>query len=80
VFHYDPSNPPKCNIVIEKQGEDEKVCGQAATQMVNMADPDDTSRILAVILVCDKHDHDLEEGKPLIAVADNGERIAIQYK
>jgi hypothetical protein len=80
IFNYDPNNPPTCNIVVEKQGDDEKVCGQVATQMVNLADPDNTSRILAVVLVCDKHDHDLEEGKSLIAVAENGERIGVQYK
>lgn len=79
ILNYDPNNPPICNIVIEKEGEKEIVCGQVATQMVNLADPDNHSRILAVVLVCDKHDKDLESGKSLIAVAENGERLGVQY-
>lgn len=79
ILNYDPNNPPTCNIVVEKQGDVEKTCGQVATQMVNLADPDDRTRILAVVLVCDKHDKDLEAGKSLIAVAENGERIGVQY-
>ncbi len=78
MFNYDPKHPPTCNIVVQKIGRNEKVCGKVATQMVNLVDPDDYVKILAVVLVCDKHDKDLDSGKSLIAVADNGERIGLQ--
>lgn len=80
MFNYDPEHPPICNVVIEKEGEVEKVCGQVATQLVSLSDPDDLTRILAVVLLCDKHDKDFDEGKSLIAAGENGERIAIGYK
>jgi len=77
----DPNNPPTCNIVIQKQGEEEKICNQPASQMVSLVDPDDQSHVIAVVLLCDKHDKDLESGASLIAVSDDGkERIAVQYK
>jgi hypothetical protein len=80
-----PLNPdaghPTCNIVVQKEGEEEKVCGRLATQMVTIVNPDEPSQVLAVVLVCDEHDHALEEGRGLIAVSENGqERMGVQYK
>jgi hypothetical protein len=77
-----PNDPnwPTCGIVIEKDGEHEVICPNPASQMVNLANPDNHSQIYAVVLVCDKHDEDLENGKALIAAADNGDRIGISYK
>ena len=82
ILNYDPENPPTCNIVIEKQEgeEEEKVCGLPVTQIVNMVDPDDMTRILAVVLLCDVHDKALENGKSLIAVSEDGEHLGVQYK
>lgn len=71
---------PTCGVVIQKEGENETMCPNRATQMVNMANPDDTSEIYAVLLICDEHDKALEEGKALIVAADNGERIGVSYK
>ena len=72
---------PTCNIVVQKEGEAETVCGQPATQMVSLVNPDDQTQVLAIVLLCDVHDHALEEGKSLIAVSENGaERIGVQYK
>ena len=68
-------------IGVEKEGEAEKICGQPATQMVTLVNPEDQSQVLAIVLVCDLHDHALESGKALIAVSENGEdRIGVQYK
>jgi hypothetical protein len=80
LMNYDPNNPPTCNIVIEKQGDEEKVCGNPVTQLLNLMDAETQTHVIAVVLLCDKHDHDLDDGKSLIAVADDGERIAIGYK
>lgn len=72
---------PTCNIVVQKEREVERICGEPATQMITLVDPDEQSEILALVLVCDLHDHALEEGKALIAVSENGaDRIALQYK
>ena len=80
-IHSDEVGNPACNIVVEKEGEAEKICGQPATQMVTLVNPEDQSRVLAIVLVCDLHDHALESGKALIAVSENGEdRIGVQYK
>ena len=77
----DPANLPTCNIVIEKSGEEEIVCNSPATQMISLVDPDDQSKIMAVVLVCEKHDQALENGKALIVVSeDRSERIIVQYK
>jgi hypothetical protein len=79
MWNYDPSNHPTCNIVIEKSGEEEKVCGSPAAQMVTLVDPNDQSRVLAVVLLCEKHDQDFENYKSMIAVSENGtDRIAVQ--
>ncbi len=80
-IHSENIEHPTCNIVISKEGETEQVCNEPATQMVTLVNPEQTSQVLAVVLVCDKHDHALEEGRSLIAVSENGaERIGIQYK
>ena len=72
---------PTCNIVVQKEEEEEKVCGEPASQMITLVDPDEQSQVLAVVLVCDLHDQSLEKGKALIAVSESGQdRIAIQYK
>ena len=71
---------PTCNIVVQKEGEEEKVCGEPASQMVTLVNPDEQSQVLALVLVCDIHDKALDEGKSLIAVSENGkERIGVQY-
>lgn len=72
--------PPTCGVIIEKNGDEERVCNEPATQMVTLVDPDDQTNILAVVLVCDKHDQDLNDGKSLIVAAENGERIGVSYK
>jgi hypothetical protein len=76
-----PSNPT-CGVVVEKDPEtqEEKVCGEPATQMVSMVDPETKTKVTAVLLVCDRHDHDLESGKSLIFLADDGEHLGVQYK
>jgi hypothetical protein len=77
-----PSNPT-CGVVVEKDPEtqEEKVCGEPATQMVSMVDPETKTKVTAILLVCDRHDHELEEGKSLIFLSDDGtDHIAVQYK
>jgi hypothetical protein len=81
MLQLDPNNPPTCGAVISKQGDQEIVCGLPATQLINMADPEDTSRIMATVLVCDEHDQALDRGETLIFVSGDGQdRIAIEYK
>lgn len=80
-IHDENAGHPTCNIVVQKDGEEEKVCNEPATQMITLVDLNEQSRVLAVVLVCDHHDQALERGKSLIAVSENGaDRIGLQYK
>lgn len=76
-----PANPT-CGVVIEKDKEtqEEKVCGAPATQLVSMVDPETKTKVSAILLVCDRHDKELEEGKSLIFLSDDGEHLGVQYK
>jgi len=72
---------PTCGVVIEKNEEGEKKCTLPGSQVVYMTDPDEPTRVTAMLIVCDKHDAELEAGKELIFVADNGhDHLLIQYK
>lgn len=76
-------NNPICGVIVEKdlETQEEKVCGEPATQLVSMVDPETKSIVSAILLVCDKHDHELEEGKALIFLSDDGtDHIAVQYR
>lgn len=74
-----PANPT-CGVVIEKNEEGEKVCGQPATQLVSMVDPETKTKVSAILLVCEKHDHDLEAGKELIFLSDDKtDHIIVKY-
>jgi hypothetical protein len=76
-----PANPT-CGVVVEKDAEtqDEKVCGAPAAQLVSMVDPETKTKVTAILLVCDRHDKELEAGKSLIFLAENGEHLGVQYK
>jgi hypothetical protein len=74
-----PDNPT-CGVVIEKNDEEEKVCGETATQLVTMVDPETHTKITAILLVCDRHDKELEAGKSLIFLAEDGEHLGVSYK
>jgi hypothetical protein len=77
-----PSNPT-CGVIVEKDPDtqEEKVCGAPATQLVSMVDPETKTKVTAILLVCDRHDKELEEGKSLIFLSDDGtDHIAVQYK
>lgn len=74
-----PSNPT-CGVVVHKRGDHETVCGLQATQMVSMVDPETKTTVSAILLVCDKHDKELEAGKELVFLSDDGEdRILVKY-
>lgn len=74
-----PSNPT-CGVVVEKNDEGEKVCGAPAAQLVSMVDPETKTKVKAILLVCERHDHELEAGKSLIFLGDDGEHIGVQYR
>lgn len=71
---------PKCGVVVEKQIDtmDDQPCSRDATTMISVVNPDDMTQVLAVILLCDEHNQDYDNGKMLILRAENGERIAVQ--
>ena len=72
---------PTCGVIVEKNEEGEKACGEPATQLVSMVDPDTKTKVTAILLVCDKHDHDLETGKELIFLSDDQkDHIMVKYK
>lgn len=70
---------PTCGVVIQKEGEQEKICPAFASDQVTLVDPDDQTRVTALLLVCPKHSKDLDEGKSLIFLADDGEHIGVQF-
>jgi hypothetical protein len=73
---------PTCGVIVEKDldTQEEKVCGAPATQLVSMVDPETRTIVTAVLLLCDRHDKEMEEGKPLIFPSDDGtSRMAVQY-
>lgn len=71
---------PTCGVVIEKNDQGETICPEPATQQITMVDPDDKITVTAILLVCERHDHELEAGESLIFVADNGvDHIGVQY-
>ncbi len=80
-----PEQPkPTCGVVIEKQGDLEVICPELAVDMTSIVDPDNQARVTAVLLTCEKHSKDLEEGKSLIFVAEDKEgkpteRIAVNF-
>jgi hypothetical protein len=78
VLHL-PANPT-CGVVIEKNDEGETICGAPAAQLVSMVDPETKSKVSAMLLVCERHDAELEAGKSLIFVGENGEHIGVTYK
>ena len=74
---------PTCGVVVEKalETQEEKVCGEPATQLVSMVDPEIKSQIIAILLLCDRHDKELDEGKSLIFLSDDGsDHIAVAYR
>lgn len=74
-----PANPT-CGVIVSKEGEVEKVCGEKATQVVSLVDPETQTQVTAMLLVCDRHDHDLEGGKELIFLSDDGkDHILVRY-
>lgn len=77
-----PENPT-CGVIVEKDPEtqEERVCGAPASQLVTMVDPETKTKVTAILLVCDRHDKELEEGNSLIFLSDDGsDHIAVQYK
>lgn len=79
MLRLDPNQPPTCGAVIS--GQEEKICGEAATDLINMADAADPSKIIAVVLVCAMHDAALSRGESLIFVShDKKDRISVTYK
>lgn len=75
-----PSNPT-CGVIVSKSGEDEVVCGLPASQLVSMVDPETKSKVSAILLVCEKHDKELEAGKELIFLSDDGtDHILVHYQ
>lgn len=75
-----PPNNPMCGVVIEKVGDQEKVCTNPAASTIFIANPDDTSQILAIVVLCKKHEQDLDSGKSLAFVGEGGYHIAVQYE
>ena len=70
-------------MIVEKDPEtqEERVCGEHASQLVTMVDPETKTKVTAILLVCDRHDKELEEGKSLIFLSDDGtDHIAVKYK
>jgi hypothetical protein len=77
-----PANPT-CGVVVEKDPEtqEERVCGAEAAQLVTMVDPETKTKVTAILLVCHRHDEELEAGKTLIFLSDDGsDHIAVTYK
>jgi len=71
---------PTCGVIVEKKGEDERVCGLPASQLVTMVDPETRTKVTALLLVCEKHDAELEKGKELIFLSDDKQdRILVRY-
>jgi len=72
---------PTCGVVIEKNDDGEKTCGEVGSHAVFMVDPETRSRVTAILVVCPRHDQELEDGKELIFVAENREdHILVSYK
>lgn len=73
---------PTCGVVITKKDGtlEEVLCPEVAAQLISIVNPENQAEVTAVILVCEKHDHDLEAGKTLIFKSENqDERIAVQF-
>lgn len=76
------SEAPTCGVVIEKKaGEDaEKLCGEPVVTVIYETDPDQPARVIAVILLCKRHDEVWEQGEALILRSDDGGHIAVNKK
>lgn len=76
---FDPASPT-CGVVVEKkEGEiEEKICPEHAATLYHIADPDNPEQVSAIVLLCSRHEKELEEGKALILRDDAGGHIAIQ--
>jgi hypothetical protein len=77
-----PVGRPTCGVVIEKsKGQDqEKICSEFAADQVTLVDPDDQTRVTAILLVCQKHSKELNDGKSLIFLSDNGvDHIGVRF-
>lgn len=76
---------PTCGVVISKQGDAEIICSEFAVDMTTIVDPDDHTKVTAILLTCAKHSQDLEDGKPLVFVSEDAEgnptdeRLAVQF-
>ena len=71
---------PTCGVVIHQEQLKETICPEAAVDQVTLADPDDHTRVSAILLVCPKHSKALDEGHELMFLADNGvDHIAVQF-
>jgi hypothetical protein len=75
-----PHEVPTCGVVVTKKigDEDEVVCGEPAISLMSIVDPDEQSRVTAVVLTCERHEKDMQDGKVLIFKSEDGEHIAIQ--
>lgn len=72
---------PTCGVVVEKHDDVEIVCPSPANKMVNVTNPDNPDQVYAVVLVCDKHDQDMTNGKSLILVSEDGVyRFGVNYE
>jgi len=57
------------------------ICTEFAADQVTLVDPDDQTRVSAILLVCPKHSKELDEGKSLIFLSDNQvDHIAVQFQ
>lgn len=71
---------PTCGVIVEKNEEGERTCGEPGTQAVFMVDPETRSNITAILVVCERHDQALEAGEKLIFLSDDGtDHIIVNY-
>ena len=78
---YQPPENPTCGVVVSKNDEGEVICGQPGSHAVFMVDPETKSQVTAILVVCDKHDQDMDAGKELIFISDDGkDHILVQPK
>jgi len=73
-----PGELPRCGVVVGKAGSTESFCKEVAQDLISIVDPNEQTRVTAIVLMCARHSQEFDEGKPLIFQAESGDRIAVQ--
>lgn len=63
----------KCNVVIRKQAGDdaEVICPETAEVMTTIVNPDNQTQVVAIVLLCKRHNDVLEAGQELVILGSD---------